>query len=140
MPLAVMPPGCSCASVDQVTFPAHRCLIVDDSPTFQAAARRLLETAGLTVVGTASTMATAVSSAVEARPDLILVDIDLAGESGFDVVEALHRAQAPPPAIILVSTHDREDFADMVEASPAIAFLQKCELSAELILQTLART
>ena len=113
---------------------------MDDSATFLAAARRLLESAGLTVVGTASTMATAVSSAVAARPDVILVDIDLAGESGFDVVEALSRAQEPPsPAIILVSTHDREDFADMVEASSAIAFLQKFELSADLILETLAR-
>ena len=94
----------------------------------------------MTVVGTAATLATAVAAAATSRPDLILVDIDLGGESGFDVVEALHRAQTDPrPVIILVSTHDLEDFAEMVEASSAIGFLQKFELSAELIAQTVAR-
>ncbi|MET0951879.1 MAG: response regulator transcription factor [Aeromicrobium sp.] len=123
-----------------MSFPVRRCLIVDDSPTFCAALRGVLETAGLTVVATASTLATAVEAATTHRPDLILVDIDLGGESGFDVVEALHDLQPPvPPAILLVSTHDRDDFAEMVEASSAVGFLQKIELSAELILQTVSR-
>lgn len=123
-----------------MSFPVRRCLIVDDSPTFCAALRDVLETAGLTVVATASTLATAVEAATTLRPDLILVDIDLGGESGFDVVEALHDLQpAVPPAILLVSTHDRDDFAEMVEASSAIGFLQKIELSAELILETVSR-
>ena len=127
-------------TVDGVKPSDHRCLIVDDSPTFCAAVQRTLEAAGMTVVGTASSLATAVAAAQATAPDLILVDIDLGGESGFDVVEALHRARTRPrPVIILVSTHDLEDFADMVEASPAIGFLQKFELSAELILQTVAR-
>jgi DNA-binding NarL/FixJ family response regulator len=116
-----------------------RCLIVDDSAAFCAAAQRVLEAAGITVVGTASTLATAVEAAQETRPDLILVDIDLGGESGFDVVESLHAAQPEPcPAVILVSTHDEDDFADMVEASPAIGFLPKFELSAASILRILA--
>jgi len=94
----------------------------------------------MTVVGTAGTLATAVEAAREHGPDLALVDVDLGGESGFDVVEALHRAPlSPRPDVILVSTHDLEDFADMVEASSAIGFLQKFELSGELILRTLAR-
>jgi DNA-binding NarL/FixJ family response regulator len=111
---------------------------VDDSPTFCAAVQRTLETAGMTVVGTAATLTEAVEAARRHRPDLALVDVDLGGESGFDVVEALHRAQASPrPAVILVSTHDLEDFADMVEASSAVGFLQKFELSADLIRQML---
>ena len=92
----------------------------------------------MTVVGTASTLATAVEAARVARPELILVDIDLGGESGFDVVEALHRAlEPPPPVMILVSTHAQEDFAEMIEASSAIGFIQKFELSADLIMRTL---
>jgi DNA-binding NarL/FixJ family response regulator len=116
----------------------HRCLVVDDSATFGAAVRGLLEDAGVTVVGTATTLETAVAAANLHAPGLILVDIDLGVESGFDAVEALHRAQ-PDAALILVSTHDQEDFADMVEASSAMAFLPKFELSAELILETVAR-
>ncbi|WP_232839404.1 MULTISPECIES: response regulator transcription factor [Nocardia] len=118
---------------------AHRCLIVDDSTAFCLAAREMLESAGMTVVGTASTLATAVESARATRPDLILADIDLGGESGFDVVEALH-ATDPLAMVILVSTHDEEDFAEMVESSSAIGFLPKFELSAELIVNMASRS
>lgn len=92
----------------------------------------------MTVVGTASTLATAIESARSSRPDLILVDIDLGGESGFDVVEALHDDD-PRFTMILVSTHDEEDFADMVESSSAVGFLPKFELSADRILGIVAR-
>ncbi|AWB91864.1 response regulator [Aeromicrobium chenweiae] len=123
-----------------MTLTEHRCLIVDDSPTFCAALRDMLEAAGMTVVATASTLDTAVEAAAAHEPDVILVDIDLGGESGFDVVEALHDLHpARPPAVLLISTHDRDDFAEMVEASSAMGFLQKFEISAELIAQTVAR-
>jgi DNA-binding NarL/FixJ family response regulator len=123
-----------------VKAPDYRCLIVDDSAAFRTAARGMLEAAGMTVVDTVSTLATAVEAAAATRPDLILVDIDLSGESGFDVVEALYDAKPEPrPAMILVSTHNEDDFADMVEASSAIGFIPKFELSAELITQTIAR-
>jgi DNA-binding NarL/FixJ family response regulator len=124
-------------TLGRVEPPDHRCLIVDDCTAFCLAARGVLEAAGMTVVGTASTLATAVESARSASPDLILVDIDLGGESGFDVVEALHE-EDPRFTMILVSTHDEEDFADMVEASSAIGFLPKFELSADRILQIMA--
>lgn len=118
-------------TLDRVMSSARSCLIVDDSDAFCVAARRVLEAGGITVVGTASTLAGAVETADLVHPDLVLVDIDLGDESGFDVVEALHAASsAPVPAIILVSTHDADDFADLVESSSAIGFLPKFELSA----------
>lgn len=115
-------------------LPAHRCLIVDDSPTFCAAVRDMLESAGMPVVATVSTLDAAVAAAAEHRPDVALVDIDLGTESGFDVVEALHAVAATQaPSVILVSTHDQDDFAEMVEASSAVGFLQKFDLSAERV-------
>jgi DNA-binding NarL/FixJ family response regulator len=123
-----------------MTFSGHRCLIVDDSPTFCAAVSGMLRTAGMTVVGTASTLASAVAAVTAHDPDLILVDIDLGAESGFDVVEALHDLTSPArPAIILVSTHHPDDLAEMIEESSAIGFLQKFGLSADLIAETVAR-
>jgi DNA-binding NarL/FixJ family response regulator len=128
-------------TLDSMTRSDRRALIVDDSAAFCAAARRVLESAGMTVVGTASTCAQALQSADEHRPDVILVDIDLGAESGFDVVEALHAAGVRPrPDIILVSTHDEEDFADLVESSSAIGFLPKFGLSADAVVALLTRT
>jgi CheY-like chemotaxis protein len=111
-----------------------RCLIVDDNPRFLDAARALLQREGVTVVATASTGAEAAQRVDELRPDVALVDIDLGGESGFEVARQLHgtRPAAPPP-IILISTHAEQDYADLIAASPAVGFLAKTALSARAI-------
>ncbi|MCZ4520448.1 response regulator [Rhodococcus ruber] len=117
-----------------------RCLIVDDSDAYCVAASRLLESAGIVVVGTASTLPDAIRAAQSTHPSLVLVDIDLGTDNGFDVVEALDSLVfTPKPAIILVSTHDEDDFVDLVEMSSAVGFLSKFELSAAAIDTMLSR-
>ena len=68
---------------------ALRCLIVDDSVGFLQAARALLEHEGVSVVAVASTGEEALARAKKLRPDVMLVDIDLGGDSGFAVVRRL---------------------------------------------------
>ena len=70
-----------------------RCVIVDDSPGFVAAARSLLERQGLRVLGVASNCAEGLRLAAELRPDVVLVDIDLGGESGFELARRLDQMQ-----------------------------------------------
>jgi CheY-like chemotaxis protein len=110
-----------------------RCLIVDDSADFIDAARRLLEHDGIVVVGVASSGADALARFNELRPDVTLVDINLGDESGFDVIDQLHRAGQRSSPLILISTQALQDFADMVEASPARGFLSKSALSADAV-------
>jgi DNA-binding NarL/FixJ family response regulator len=117
-----------------------RCLIVDDSATFRDAASSMLERAGISVVGMACNTAEAVSRNHELHPDVILVDIDLGAESGFDVAEALHREASPAPSVILISTHSEQDFADLIEDSPALGFLPKFALSPDSIRRIVDRT
>jgi CheY-like chemotaxis protein len=109
-------------------------LIVDDNRLFLEAARALLEREGLRVVGVAATSAEALQRAEELRPEVILVDIMLGGESGFDLARRL-AAQCPGrgPAVILISTHAGADFADLIAESPAAGFVPKPELSADAI-------
>jgi DNA-binding NarL/FixJ family response regulator len=127
----------SSATLNSVDDPDRmRCIIVDDSAAFCAAARGTLEAAGIAVVGTATTLVDALEKAQTSMPDVVLVDIDLGGESGFDVVEAL-AASTHSPATILISTHDEDEFADMVDASSAIGFVPKFALSADRIRQML---
>jgi DNA-binding NarL/FixJ family response regulator len=125
--------GCNARSV--------RVLIVDDSPGFQAAARRLLEFEGMTIAGVASTGAEALRLAEQLRPDVILVDVDLGGESGLELARRLHgRTGLAPFETILVSTHDEQDYRDLIAASPAVGFLPKTALSAHAILELLANS
>jgi DNA-binding NarL/FixJ family response regulator len=117
-----------------------RLLIVDDSPRFLQAARGLLERQGLTVVGVASDSQQALRQVEAQRPDVTLVDLDLGGESGFALVRRLHQeAGLAPGEVILISTHDPDDFAELITASPAIGFLSKSDLSASAILDLLGR-
>lgn len=111
-----------------------RCLIVDDSADFRDAARAILERGGIAVVGTASDVAEALRRARELHPDVALVDVELGAESGFDVAEQLSGVP-----VILTSTHDELDFADLIAASPALGFLPKLTLSPGAVRELLDR-
>ena len=115
-----------------------RCLIVDDSAHFLAAARTVLERDRISVVGTASTGAQALRLAAELRPDVLLVDIDLGAESGLRLAGRLaEQAGGAPAPIILISLHSEDDYADLIAASPAIGFVPKTTLSGSAIRETL---
>jgi DNA-binding NarL/FixJ family response regulator len=110
---------------------ALTCLIVDDNGGFRDAARVLLEREEIDVVGVASNSAEARSRVEELRPDVVLVDIALGGESGFDLAQALAREGGP--TLILISTLAEADFVDLIAASPAVGFIAKSELSARAV-------
>jgi DNA-binding NarL/FixJ family response regulator len=115
-----------------------RSLIVDDNRSFLGAARDLLVREGIDVVGVASTGEEALSLAQELNPDLALVDIDLGAESGFDVARQLAQlANVDGSRIVLISTHAEKDFAELIEASPAVGFLSKSDLSATKVYELL---
>ncbi len=116
------------------------CLIVDDSHDFLRVARDLLQGEGITVVATVSSAAQARHRSRELHPDIALVDIDLGDDNGFDVARQLTSDQdAKPPRVILISSHDGDDFADLIADSPALGFLPKTSLSAAVIRTILAR-
>jgi DNA-binding NarL/FixJ family response regulator len=110
-----------------------RVLIVDDNQRFLDAARALLVREGMGIVATATRSTEALDLADELRPDVVLVDVVLADESGFDLARRFADRDPEGPAVILVSTHAEEDFAELVEESSAIGFLPKAELSAGVI-------
>jgi len=64
-------------------------LIVDDNLLFLEAARDRLEQGGLRVVGVAATSAEALRRAEELRPEVVLVDVMLGTESGFELARLL---------------------------------------------------
>jgi CheY-like chemotaxis protein len=121
-----------------------RCLLVDDSAAFLEAASLLLEREGVTVAGVASSIAEALRQARALRPDLILVDIGLGDESGFDLARLLTRdgrgGQGAGADVILISTGAEADYRELIDDSPAAGFLAKSELSVRGISRILGRT
>ena len=98
----------------------------------------LLEAQGIEVVGGAGSPVEALAQIAELRPDVALIDIDLGRESGLALAQRLHDdAVGAVPKVILISTHDESEFTDLIEATPAVGFLSKTELSAATIRRTL---
>ena len=112
-----------------------RCLIVDDNESFRHEMNGLLQEQGIAVVGGAASSAEAFAQIAELHPEVVLVDIDLGAESGLELVRGLHDGTnaTHPPYLILISTHDESEYADLIEASPAIGFLAKTDLGAPAI-------
>ena len=109
-----------------------RCVIVDDDEEFLRVAQDLLERDGMTVSGVAHSSAEAVQRARQLQPDVMLIDIRLGQESGFDAARQL-AANGQSAVLIMISTHAFEDYAELIAESPAVGFLPKAELSAAAI-------
>lgn len=103
-------------------------LIVDDHAGFRLSARRILEADGYDVVGEAGDGRSAIEAVRRLHPKIVLLDVNLPDVDGFEVAREL--ASCPPsPAIVLTSSHDREDFGDSLPHSGAAGFVPKDELS-----------
>ena len=109
------------------------CLIVDDSPEFLEAARQLLADDGVAVVGVASTSDQAVDEALALAPDVALVDIELGTESGFDVAQRLGGLPHGALPVVLISAESGTELSELVDASGALGFVSKTDLSGDAI-------
>jgi DNA-binding NarL/FixJ family response regulator len=76
-----------------------RVLLVDDHPTVLWGLEKLIDSAkpAMEVVATATNRADALAAAAQHQPDVVLVDIDLGGDCGLDLLqELLRHCQAKP--------------------------------------------
>ena len=78
-------------------------LIVDDDPGFRRLATLFLQEEGADVVGAAADGATGARQARELDPDVVLLDVNLTEESGFEVARRIVAAPGAP-AVVLTST------------------------------------
>jgi DNA-binding NarL/FixJ family response regulator len=115
-----------------------RLLLVDDSTHFLRAARTLLEQEGVDVVAAVSTRGEALERARALRPDVTLVDIDLGDESGFDCARLLAEDTGAGGRVVLISAYPEADMRELIDASPAVGFLPKSQLSSQAIRQLLS--
>jgi DNA-binding NarL/FixJ family response regulator len=112
-------------------------LIVDDHASFRAVARKVLEHHGYDVVGEASDGEAALAAISELRPDVVVLDVQMPGIGGFEVAARLKEA-GDPPAIVMISSRDGEDFGGLIEQSGARGFIAKHELTGDALAALLA--
>lgn len=110
-----------------------RCVIVDDDTDFQRSARRLLERQGVKVVGMASGRDEASMHIAQHSPDVVLLDVVIAGQAGFDISWTRPGPQTTPPPVIMTCSNAESDYYHLVEGSSAIGIITKESLSAARI-------
>jgi len=83
-----------------------RVLIVDDEPLARERLRTLLlDEPGLQVVGEAADAGSAVEAITQYRPDLVFLDVQMPGATGFDVIAAVGPEKMP--TVIFVTAYDK---------------------------------
>jgi DNA-binding NarL/FixJ family response regulator len=107
-------------------------LIVDDHADFRRLARALLEAESFEVVGEAADGESAIAESLRLRPDVVLLDVQLPDVDGFEVAARLAAAGAPA-CVVLTSSRSRSAFRRRLEASPALGFIPKDELSGQTL-------
>jgi two-component system LytT family response regulator len=84
--------------------PTLRALVIDDERLARAELRQLLQAhPDVQIVAEAGSAARAAELIKSCTPDLLLLDVQMPGGSGFDLLESL----ADVPAVIFTTAHDR---------------------------------
>lgn len=111
---------------------AIRVAMVDDHAIVRAGLRMVLESdPDFDIVGEADNAAAAVALALESKPDVILVDINLPDESGLKVADAILRTQ-PGVRLLMLSVHDDQEFVRESVRIGAHGYLRKDTTPADL--------
>jgi DNA-binding NarL/FixJ family response regulator len=104
-----------------------RVLIVDDQEPFRSAARMVVEMSdGFEVAGEAESGEEGIDLAVELKPDLVLMDVYLPGIDGLEATRRITAVDGAP-RVLVMSTHESEEFAEAALAAGAIAFVPKSQ-------------
>jgi DNA-binding NarL/FixJ family response regulator len=109
-------------------------LTVDDHILFREGLVSLLsDHPDFTVVGEAGTVREAVAMALELKPDLVLLDLNLPDGSGLDVIKSI-LSRRPETKIVILTVHETEDLLLAAIRDGAIGYIVKNTPVSELLL------
>jgi DNA-binding NarL/FixJ family response regulator len=111
---------------------ARRVLVVDDHRIFAEMLAVALESAGMTVVGTAHSSAEAVLMAAATQPEVVVMDIRLPDEDGIAATRRI-RQIAPNVVVAVVTAHRDPHWIMRAAQAGASAFIAKSGPLAELM-------
>jgi DNA-binding NarL/FixJ family response regulator len=109
-----------------------RVMVVDDHPMWRDAVTRDLDGAGFEVVATAANGTDALNRAPAARPNVVVLDLQIPPPNGVEVTAALVKADPTVRVLILSASGEQDDVLDAVKAG-ATGYLVKSASRDELI-------
>jgi DNA-binding NarL/FixJ family response regulator len=110
-----------------------RILIVDDHPLVRTGFVQLIsDEPDLEVCGEAADETEALQKVAALKPDLVIIDLSLAGGSGMNLIERI-KAHYDNISMLVASMHDESLFAERVLAAGALGYLNKQEAPSNII-------
>jgi len=114
-------------SVDKI-----RVMVVDDHPMWRDAVERDLQAAGFDVVGVAADGTQALARFPAARPQVVVLDLQIPGPNGVEVTAEVLRQDPSARVLILSASGEQSDVLEAVKAG-ATGYLVKSASREELI-------
>lgn len=109
-----------------------RVLVADDHTIVRTGIRHVLESdAGFDLVGEAGNTGEALTLAERLRPDVVVVDISMPGESGLQLAARL-RSGIPEARVLILSMHDNAEYVLESLRAGASGYLLKDTAGTEL--------
>jgi DNA-binding NarL/FixJ family response regulator len=110
-----------------------RILIVDDHDVVRRGLQSILTGfADLEVIGTAASGQEALELAASMHPDIVLLDLQMPGMHGLEVIARLVNDEAPP-AIIVLTVHDDDEIVSRAVKAGARGYVLKHASGEDLI-------
>jgi DNA-binding NarL/FixJ family response regulator len=112
---------------------AIRVFLVDDHPLVREGLQKLIaQESDMVVCGEAEDATQGLARIEAALPDIVVVDLSLRGESGFDLIERLQGLARPPKALVL-SMHDEVHYAERALRIGALGYVMKRETTSNIL-------
>ncbi len=108
-----------------------RIVIADDNAAFLNQMNTLLG-AEFDVAATAEDGRTALARALQYRPDVVILDLEMPFLNGIEVTKELRRL-TPAPAIVICSVESDEEIIDSAREAGALGYVSKMRMTQDLI-------
>lgn len=121
------------ATASQPTVTKTRIYVVDDHPLMRMGLRAMINAeSDMDVIGEAADAATATAEIMKIRPDLVIADISLKGNSGLELIKNI-KAFDPGIDVVVVSMYDESVYALRVLKAGARAYVMKQDVTTRVL-------
>jgi two-component system response regulator DesR len=98
--------------------------LADDSALIRERVAAMLASRAMAIVGQAETPKASIEGILLARPDVVVLDVQLEGGSGLEVLRAI-RQEAPDIAFVVFSNNSNPAYRKRYLGEGALSFLDK---------------